>query len=145
VFVADDPAFVPDEYGEAAVLDDCPIPEMVNVKTEAVGAREPVPVTELPAADVAEPESGDIGIVSTVGEPGENVTVMTVAALEVPPVVCVLDAVLPRFDEVPPYVPGAVDVPDGVDALDTPVAVPDGDNPAVPDEAPSMVSEPPEV
>lgn len=102
VFVADDPEFVPDEYGEAAVFDDCPSPEMVKVKTEAVGVADPVPVTELLAPDVAELELGEIGIVSTVGELDASVTVITVAALGFPPVVRVLDEVLPESDDVPP-------------------------------------------
>lgn len=38
-----------------------------------------------------------------------------------------------------------MDVPDVVDALDSPVAVPDGDDPAVPDTLPVVVPDPPGV
>jgi hypothetical protein len=101
-FVVDKPEVAPDVYPDAAVFDDWPSPEMVKVRTDADGDAEPVPVTELPATYVEEPELGEPGIVSTVGKPDGSVTVMTVAALGVLPVVRELDEVLPKSDEVPP-------------------------------------------
>lgn len=70
--------------------------------TDADGDEEPTPVTELPAADVEEPDPAETGTVSTVGDPDGRVTVMTVAALGFPPVVGELDGVLPELDGVPP-------------------------------------------
>lgn len=128
--------FVPDVYPEVAVVDDCPTPEMVKVMTDADGDEEPAPVTALLITDVEEPEPGESGTVSTVGDPDGNVTVMTVAALGFPPEAGEVDGVLPEFDEVPLY------VPDTVGMLDPPVEVPDDEaDTAVPDEKPVPVPE----
>lgn len=139
--VADDTAFVPDVYPDAELLDDCPSPEIVNVSTDADGDEEAVRVAELPGADVdgLEPEPDETGIVSTVGEPDGTVTVMTVAELGYPPVGSILDELPPGFDEAPPYVFA------GVVTLDCPEPVPDDEDPAVPDEEPLAVAEPPGV
>ena len=57
----------------------------------------------------------------------------------------VLEEAMPEFDEVPPYVPGIEDAPTDAMDPDPAIGVSDGEEPAVPDEEPVTVPEPPGV
>ena len=145
MFVVDEPELVPD----AAVADDCPSSEIVNVMTEAGDNEdpepviEPVPVWEPPAAYVSDSDPGETGMVSTVGDPDGSVMLMTVAELGLPPVGLELEEVLREPDEAPPYDPE--DVSDAEEVLEAPVDVIDGDDWPEPEEDWEAVAEVPGV